>query len=62
MTIEQDKRDLADGEWWQSICTALGARLIGWTFRSAATIRYDDDLNCVELDGRVAKTIDELRT
>ena len=60
VTTEQDKRDLADGDWWREICTALGARLVGWTFRSEATILYPDTLNVVELDGRIAATIHHL--
>ena len=63
MTTAQDRRDIADGVWWRKICTVLGANLVGWTFRSRATIRYPGDLPgayTVELDGRIAETIEEL--
>lgn len=56
----EDKRDLADGDWWREACEVLGARLVGWTFRQEASILFG--LSLAELDGRVADKLIALAT
>ncbi len=50
-------RDLADRDWWRSICKALGrdAQLVGWTYRDNATIQWGH--STVELDGSVCAAL-----
>lgn len=48
---------IKDSDWWQSICKLIGAGLIGFTYKYRATIKFPDDANCCELDGRSAEYI-----
>ena len=54
---KQVRRDLADGDWWREVCAILGAKLIGWTYRSRATTLYESLNVWYSLNGYTAKTI-----
>lgn len=47
--------ELADRDWWRSVCKILGATLIGWTFRDNATAQWGR--NTIELDGSVVEKL-----
>ena len=55
MNKEELAVELADRDWWRSICKILGATLIGWTYRDNATIQWGN--STIELDGSVCQKL-----
>lgn len=60
MSKHDHSEDMADGDWWREVAAAIGATLIGWTYRSTASVCRDSG-SSIEIPGWLALEILRLK-